>query len=336
MKNKGLLIGLAILAIISAFILIGNFNKSTSTVSGNKRDFSIKDTAAVTKVFIADMFNNQVTLTRQSNDSWMVDNAYLANQNTINTLLETMNLITIKSPVSKSKYDMVVRYMAATGIKAEFYLNNQDVPEKVVFLGPSNQTHTGTYMMLENSNSPYLMHIEGFYGFLNPRFSPYTNEWRDKLIVRLTPKEIQKVQIAHSAQPQQNFMINRSAEGQVVVTDGTGIPIKNVDTLMAYDYLDRFNGVYFESWEENKTPMYIDSVRKSTPMQTLQITDVNNNITKIETFTKPLKAPVEIDGVMEKYDQDRMYAVINDNEFVVMQYFIFDPLNYELKMFKKQ
>lgn len=336
MKNKGLIIGLVLIVLVSGAILIGYFNKSTSTVTGNNRNFSIQDTAAITKVFIADMFNNQVELSRVDDDEWLVNNEHKANMNTINVLLETMNLITIKAPVSKSKYDMVVRYMAATGVKVEIYTNNNETPEKVIYLGPSNQTHTGTYMMLENSNAPYLMHIEGFYGFLNPRFSPYYNEWRNKLIVNLNPTEISKVQLAHMASPDEDFIVSRSAAGQISVANGTGIPIQALDTLMAYDYLDRFKNLHFESWEENKTPMFIDSVRKSLPMEVLQITDTSGDITKIATYAKPLTSAIEMDGEIITEDQDRMYAVINDDEFVVMQYFVFDPLNQDLKVFKKQ
>ncbi len=330
---KKLKIALAILVIaVLAIVVYMQLNKGKSTIKGPQSDFAIKDTAAITKIFMADRNGNEILLKRQ-NGFWKVNDKYTARPDLINILLETIYKMRVKAPVSKSLYDKVVRDLAATGVKVEIYKNNESKPAKVIYVGTANQSHTGTYMIIEGSSLPYLVHIEGFHGFLTPRFAVYENDWRVKKVFNTPPKLIKRIQVEHIANQKESFVIERTANGGFELKNMLGVPVTGWDTIELFDYINLFSDVNFEGWEHTKPFEYIDSVRKSEPLEIYTVETTLGKTTSIKTYIKPLPGGEDLEGNRTDIDIDRMYGLINDKEFVVIQYYTFDPLNRKLSDF---
>ena len=335
MKKYQNIIIIVILIGLIGLVATNYFGDSSSTIKTSVSNFSIADTGAVNKIFIADMKGNQVLLERIGSQKWKLNNDFFALQHNITNLLETVNLMTVKSPVAKARYDKTIRDLSTMAIKVEFYTND-DTPSKTIYIGTPNQNHTGTYMMLEGSDLPYLVHIEGFNGFLSPRFSPKLNDWRTKVVFEYNPKEIAEVRLDFPGNPSKGFVIKQSIDGKLSLYNNALIPVEGWDTGYVFDYLDRFRAVNFEMWEETKEPIFIDSVSTSTPLEIYTITNIEGETTTIKTLLKPLKSGIDIEGNPIDHDQDRMYALMNGTEFMIIQYFVFDPLNQDLSYFYKR
>ena len=69
-KNTGLLLLLIGLIVIAAIFL---FNRKSGTIGEELRDFTVKDTGAVTKLFLADKKGSQVLLERQPDGTWSLN-----------------------------------------------------------------------------------------------------------------------------------------------------------------------------------------------------------------------------------------------------------------------
>lgn len=334
MKNyKNLIVAIVLLALIG-IVAKQYFSNNKSTIKGNLSEFSISDTAAVSKIFIADMRGNQILLERASAFKWRLNGKYDATQHNITNLLETIHLMTVKSPVASARYDKTIRDLSTIGIKIEIYMGGS-TPHKVLYLGTPNQTHTGTYMMIEGSNLPYLVHIEGFNGFLTPRFSPKENDWRTKVVFNNPPQEIAEIRLSYPGHPEKGFVIKQTIDHKLSLFNNALIPASNWDTGYVYEYVERFRSVNFEMWEETKNPIFIDSVSTSTPLEIYTVTNMAGESTTIKTFKKPLLSGMDIEGNPIDHDQDRMYGLLNDTEFMIIQYFVFDPLNHEITYFNK-
>ena len=329
-KYKNIIIIVVLLALIGV-IAKQYFTNNGSTIKASISEFSLADTASVTKIFIADMRGNQVLLQRDKG-FWSLNEKYKATQHNVNNLLETVKLMTVKAPVAKARYDKTIRDLSTVGVKVELYTGG-NTPSKVIYVGTPNQTHTGTYMMIEGSELPYLVHIEGFNGFLSPRFSTHENDWRTKNVFKYNPKDIAELRLSFPGQPAKGFVIKQTIDGKVSLYNNALVPVEGWDTNVVYDYLERYRTVNFEMWEETKEPIFIDSVSTSTPLEIYTVTDRSGNTTTLKTLLKPLKSGMDIDGNPIDHDQDRMYALMNEKEFMIIQYFVFDPLNYELKYF---
>ena len=172
-KNKKLLILTLLLAVAAAWLILNN---ESGTVKEILRDFAVKDTTSVTKIFIADRAGKSVELERELNASgaptglWLVNKKYYARRDAVKTLLETLYLVEMKSYVAKTAYNTIVKQLATTGIKCEVYRSGKEKPFKVFYVGGSTQDTKGTFMMLENSLVPFVTEIPGFDGYLTPRF----------------------------------------------------------------------------------------------------------------------------------------------------------------------
>ena len=119
MKKNRLAIIITSLLIVIASILLWN-NRYLTSLRGEAYDFTVRDTASVTRLFFADKSNNQVLLTR-TEDGWKVNENYDAQPKMVNNILYTLNKMRIKMPVSLATHDNVITRMAGTNTKVEIY-----------------------------------------------------------------------------------------------------------------------------------------------------------------------------------------------------------------------
>ena len=74
-KNLIALIILAVLAAVAYYVYI---ERGSGTIKPELRDFAVKDTSAITKIFLADKFGATVTLEREDVGEWTVNEDYKA------------------------------------------------------------------------------------------------------------------------------------------------------------------------------------------------------------------------------------------------------------------
>ena len=142
MKNKGLIILLAILVLASVYFY---FSNSKSTLKEEYRDFAIEDTSMVTKVVITDQQGNASVLTRENKHKWIVNGKYEARKDAMDVLLKTLKRIDIQAPVPKSSLESTIKFIAANNKRVEIYLNNSDKPDKVYYVGHNTKNNLGPY-----------------------------------------------------------------------------------------------------------------------------------------------------------------------------------------------
>src|SRR4051812_41703375 len=120
-KNKRLVIILIILVIPTIYFIL---NSSETTIRKELSDFAIKDTAAITKIFLADRNGHSVTLERKENNKWILDNKYEPRPELVHLILEAFYNIRVRNKVAKAAYNNVIKSLASSGTKCEVYLKN--------------------------------------------------------------------------------------------------------------------------------------------------------------------------------------------------------------------
>ena len=88
------------------------------------RDFAVKDTASVDKIFLADKQNATILLERKDN-YWTVNGKYRARRDFIDLLLETIHRVEVAEPVVETKTENVLRRISSDGVKVEIYQNGK-------------------------------------------------------------------------------------------------------------------------------------------------------------------------------------------------------------------
>ena len=162
MKNNILIFIAIFLSAVSAYLY---FAEERGTIRQELKDFAVDDTASITKIFLADKVKHSVTLTRIKQCHLEVDNKYRASKDLVDVLIKTIKTIEVKSPVARDARDNVIKRLSTGAIKVEIY-QGEDTPSKVYYVGGATKSTMGTYMLLENSTEPFIMHIPYFYGLI--------------------------------------------------------------------------------------------------------------------------------------------------------------------------
>jgi Domain of unknown function (DUF4340) len=325
-KNKGLLIVVVVLSVIAAGLYFG---QKSGTINSELRDFAVKDTAAVVKIFMANKSGDKILLEKKPDGNWTLNSNQWARPDGISTLLKTMHDVEVRSPVGKAAYNSIIKSIAAKGIKVEVYTANGIL--KTFYVGGPTQDQLGTYMYLENSTVPYVTHIPGFEGYLTPRFIVNENDWLVKNVLTLNNAELKSLSVADKEKPGYLFSIVIDENGNFVMNDEKGSVVQNISQDKIISYLQYFKMLNYESVETTLSDQQIDSLLSISPFRTFTLTEKNGKSTKVDLWRRPITNQTQHktleDGTPFPFDVDRMVGSINGKPpLVVVQYFSFDQL----------
>jgi len=301
---------LALIILMAALIwFLSTDKKSTISLENN---FAISDTASVSKIFIADRNGTTITLNRNKKN-WVVNNKYGVRKDAINTILTTINQVRIQRPVSKNTFVNVIKNLATTGVKIEIYTNNE-IPVKTYTIGRSTSNHLGTYMFLAGSETPFIVHIPSFNGFLSPRYGIQGNkinekDWRTTNIFSLKAEKIERVTLKHIQQPEKSFTLT-TASMTLFNNSGNEVSFNQEKVLQ---FLNAFKLLNCESYKDEK-----EKIEFATPLHELI---VNNDTLRTYAIAGKL-----IKGKEDKFTVKRMYATLNNGGLMLIQDYVFNKV----------
>lgn len=327
MKNKRfvIILGIALLAGAATYLLVTK--KSNKLNNEDWRNFAVEDTAAITKIFLADRIGHQTLLERQSSGKWLTNKKFEARQDLIKILLKTIKEVHTKSRVPKNARENVIKSLATKGIKIEIYTNDDDDPVKVYYVGGETPNNTiGTYMMQEGSPEPFITEILGFEGYLTPRYPADAELWKDPVLFRYKPEDIASVKYNNYDTPAESFELINKDKFDVIVKDANGQPLPVVDKITAQKYLGNFAQLVYEDEATRLSPQVADSVLKSPPFGNLIITDRKGKVTNLVFHrVKDNSGDLAADGKPYPYNPDRFHAHLShEKNLYVFQYFVWD------------
>ena len=299
------------------------------TNAGASADFAVTDTASVDKIFIADKDGNTALLERTEGRYWSLNGRYLARKDAVDLLLKTFLRARVQRPVPIAELDNVNRLLAGRGKKVEIYQGG-DRPSKIWYIGTSTQNHTGTYMVLADANGqlaeePFIVHMEGFTGFLSTRFFTDEREWRYTGVFDYPGSSLKRVEIDY-LEDERRYAIEVDERGELSVE---GAVLKNRrDTLSWQNRFNLFRKVHLETYNNHMSAAAQDSMfQGAQPAFVLRGWSRTDSVpSEIKLYWKaPVTDTFDDDGNLNPWDGSRMYAIYHD-ELVLVQRFVFDPL----------
>lgn len=338
-KNRVALI-ITLILLLAAVILV--VTHSYTTLKKKVSDFSVSDTTTITKIFLADKNNNEVTLSRSAGGTWMVDGKYMAQQAKIAAFLKTLKDLEVRSPVALAARNNVITRMAAIAKKIEIYqitprinlfgkikLFPHEKLTKTYYIGDVTQDNQGTFMLMQGAEEPYIVHLPGFRGFVASRYSTTLSDWRDFTVFNTKLNEILSLKVEFPLQSEESYQFDLPDSKHVELRSLYNNKIMgSYDTNRVLSFLTSFADIRFESLLDPLLKKeYIDSVRTSTPKTIIILTDRSGKVNEVKIFRKKgFAALYNQNGMaMEPLDIDRAYAVVNHGEdFVLIQYYVFD------------
>jgi len=338
MKKNRTTVILTIILIAIAGLLIWN-NRYLSTLRGTSADFSVWDTAAITKMYLADRLDHESLLERKP-DGWTV-NEYKAHDVKVNQLLSTLYKLHVRMPVSVASHDNIIKQMAVNSTKVEIYqivprinlfnkikLFPREKRTRVFYVGDATMDSNGSFMLKEGSDQPYIVNIPGFRGYISTRFAANPDEWRDHVIFQESLADIQSLTMEFGEDPTRDFHIENVGKHQYKLTrlaDNKDLPL---DTLKVINLLSSFSDLRYEELLSNKTdPERMDSIRQSPFLHRITLVNKEGETLSMKAYKKKIQSVFDIPESEWIDDEDRMYAFVNnDHDLVLIQYYIFDKI----------
>lgn len=303
-------------------------------------NFAVEDTKKISKIFLANKSGFSVTLNRKY-DTWYVNDKYEVRKDAINNLLTLLKRIKVRAPVPKSAKENILRLLSYEAIKVEVYLENDKKPHKVFYIGGSSPAKDGSYAILENAQNPYLVYMEGHYGFLTPFFMVEEHLWRDRKIWKYKYYEILSLTVEYPLSPENSFEIVQKPEKEIeVISLASGKPITSIDTMKTYRYLALFNNLEFDYLLPYTQDSIIPILTKTTPFMRIKIIDNFGKVSSLALYKKP-PSENQTTFIGEPPSQDiyGAYGLINDTTLSIVQYVMIDKIKwtiYDFQLMKKQ
>ncbi len=327
MKKTLLYLGLLALLIISVWYVL--YNNKASIFGQDEAGFTVKDTADIGKIFLANTKGSSVLLERTP-EGWNVNKDDKAMIAPVNTLLRTLYKQVADVPVPEQQHNMVITNLAGNNIKVELY-DRKGKKMRVFYVGEEAYNMSGTFMLMEGAERPYIVNVPAFSGVLTPRYSPYLRDWRDRTVFDIAAEDIEQISVQYIDQPMHSFVMRRQGDSMMVFIDAAlqGLGTLNRDRVDAY--LGFFSNVQCEGYTNGD--VFMDSLLTIVPKRcVIDITGKNGYTQQVTVFWRPLdKRSKNLDtplpGHPNEYDADRFYAVLNNNkDTAVIQRMIFDKI----------
>ena len=309
MNNKHI-VSFALLLCLALSVYLNRY--STDSINRiDRKDFSIADTSWVKEIKISSKQPEIAVLKRINENTWSINENFTASKSSIYYLLKTLQRMEVAYPIPLSIRDNVLGNLAVKGLKVEITL--KDGQEKTFYVGAENKELTATYMMLENALEPYAVHIPGFNGYLSSRF--FTNEylWRDKTVTNIKPESITSIRILYDEQKikKESFQLrfkNENHQLNSINTDESLGENSYTDSSKINAYRASFQELYAEAFVMSS--LHTDSLLKTKPICEIEVHTLESE-KNIKLYTKATNE--------KAYDVERMYALIDNKDLMIVQ-----------------
>lgn len=323
MKNKKVLILLLlVLGALAIYLIIDS--QTRSTIRPELKDFAIADTSQIGRVVISDKKPSTVEIDRINQKQWLANGRYKVKKDAMVILLSTLKRVAVKSPVANSMKPKVVSNMASGAKKVSIYnLDNELI--KTIYVGGATQDHLGTFAMLEGSQTPFIVSIPGFDGYLSTRFFTDINQWRDQSVIKLDNSQLASIEVKYPLASADGYKLEINGLKDFELYSSQGTRIAAVDSFAVYSVLGSFRNLTFEGIVSKGDRLNQDSILNSIPFVELTVEDLNGNSKTLPGYRKAnTKNAVGRDGEIAPFDIDRFYAEIEPGVLATCQYALFD------------
>lgn len=307
--------------------------KGFNTFSTKDTTFSISDSSILDKIEITGPYGRTLVLERwEDSEKWTVDGRYVAAQEAIDLLLETLEKMRVNYPVPKAAKENVLKKMANSPRKVKLFSNGENI-KTILMAGTPQNAKKGTFMSIEGSEEPYVVHIPGFEGFMGSRFFVDAQDWRHRIAVKTVRENIESIKVSYPNEMKNSFEIAKKGDKWEVLPLGheanqTSMG-QTASQAMIEAYLEGYKQLPVEAYE-NFYPRK-DSLSKTSPSTIFEIAEKGGKKSKLTIFPMPRtersKSQTDHDGKELPYDLDRYFLEFNDGkDWAIIQHRSYAPV----------
>ena len=301
MNRNTILILVALLLGVTSWLYLRNQSGSKTTLAGADRQFAVKDTQSVARVFLVDRQGGTINL-RRAGGGWTINDQYPARQTAINNLLDAIARLDILYKPANAAVSTLIKNLSTEGIKVEIY-DREDKLMKAYYIGGSTADERGTYIILEGFEQPYVGGIQGWVGNVRFRYNLPVDDWRDRHVFQADLDQISSVSVEYPQQRSKSFRLNREQGGNFAV-----VPFYEITPRLNKPLSKGKVEQYLMGFESVQASRYIndlgqrDSIQRMDPFSIIELTR------KDGTVVKAMMHPAFIDPAIDEKTGKIVYS----------------------------
>lgn len=214
-----------ILILVFAFGLLGigayfaidhqKKTKAGSSISPDM-DFAVSNPEDIHRIFLADK-SGKTALLERKDGKWIYNKTAEARQTAVELLLGTMSKIRVNYVPPEAAEPNIINSIAAEGVKVEIYGKDGN-KLKVYYVGGVTPDETGTYMMMEGADKPYVIHIPTMRGSVRVQYRLEEDEWLSRMIFEEKVDQIQAISVEYPQNKSESFKLEKTSEGNYQIS----------------------------------------------------------------------------------------------------------------------
>lgn len=269
MRNLIILLGLIGVGAVAYFGFI--FEKDGTSLHPAEINFSISDTAAIQSITMTRVVKGeekqQISLERQANSTWMLNDQYPAFTPRLRNLLKALHVMQVQKVLPDPGLKSGKRLINVMHTRVEVRLKGGG--RKTYLVGTQTKDATGTLMQLADAETPFVVEIPGLQGYLNTYFPMGFDLWRENLLFQGQQDFITRISIQYASNPASGFVLQRGDLPDEWAVAGVEVA-PSPEALQAY--LFQYKGpVYAESFAAQRFPDVLERLKAQTPDITMEL-----------------------------------------------------------------
>jgi hypothetical protein len=155
-------------------------------------------------------------------------------------------------------------------------------------------------------------------------------KWRSHSIVDLDVRAIERVELEIPQMPEESFAVQREGDGFYLELTKDQRRVDGFDTARVAQMLSSFTYLNFDEFAAIVPNTFADSCVRGEPRTILRVVDTAGHSSELRTYIKynnpdDLKAMPD-PTMYETFDLNRLYAILNGRDTVLIQYYSFDNI----------
>jgi hypothetical protein len=305
-KNGRRLISLLVLLVCTGAVYFFQLAENQALVDPSL--FKVEDTSKIDRV-VLESKDRKVDLHFEGTH-WKV-NRFEADRTLIDVLFAALAQALPKRPVAAAQRDSINGILNDGGVTVSLF----EGPEiKRQFLAGGNPQKRETYFRLDKNSETYIMAIPGYRVYLADIFAIDEKGWRDKRIFDFAWRNFKSLTAASPSDPSAGFVISRPDMSLTVTVAGMNEP----DTSRVNTYLDDVLQLSADQIISNGMRRY-DSLAQTTPVNTIEISDIANRTYRLELFPalpgETVVLGVAHEGDLVLFDRKEVFRVVKKRTY---------------------
>lgn len=312
--KRTLLLALGLLLLIGLVVFFSQRESAAEKAADNyEGSFAVENVDDIGKIVLEHRADATYTLTRDK-DGWLINNQYRARMSSVTPLLDALSQVSVRYIPSDKAHANVMENIDGTWIHAEIY-DRAGNKMKAYRIGGVTPDERGTYMIMDGSKQPFVVHLPAWDGAIRTRFALEVNEWRDRRFMNLKADDIASLSVEYPQQKSQSFSLERTGSGFALAPLNPGLReySKDYRNGTAEAFLKALTEAACEGYE-NQYPGR-DSIRSLSPFCDMQIKLKDESQVQVRIWPK---GPVVY--TLNAPPVHRLFVERSPGDFVLVQF----------------